>query len=109
MGVARWEWEQEEQAARQRAQVAAELKRLHLQIGQAEAGARLQVVKTEMDARNAEIAVLAEATGSASTLLRSDRATLRKLRHADEEVRVAVRPGAKNGGAANGKVPRENH
>src|SRR6185436_15382195 len=50
MGVARWEWEQQEQAERQRTQVAAELKRLHLQIGQAEAGARLQVVQTEMEA-----------------------------------------------------------
>ena len=56
---------------------------------QAEAAARLQVVKTEMEARSAEIAVLADATGSASTLLRTDQATLRKLRHADEDARVA--------------------
>jgi len=89
MGVARWEWEQEQQAGRRRTQVAAEHKRLQLQLGQAEAAARLQVVKTEMEARSAEIAVLADATGSASTLLRSDQATLRKLRHADEDARVA--------------------
>jgi circadian clock protein KaiC len=85
MGVARWEWEQEEQAGRLRTKVAGELKRLHLQLGQAEAAARLQVVKTEMEARNAEIAVLADATGSAHTLRRTDQATLRKLRHADQE------------------------
>jgi circadian clock protein KaiC len=100
MGVARWEWEQEERAGRRRTQVAAEHKRLHLQLGQAEAAARLQVVQTEMDARNAEIAVLADATGSASTLLRTDKAMLRKLRHADEDVRVARRPGAEESGRA---------
>jgi circadian clock protein KaiC len=93
MGVARWEWEQEQQAGRRRTQVAAEHKRLQLQLGQAEAAARLQVVKTEMEARSAEIAVLADATGSASTLLRTDQATLRKLRHADEDARVAKGPG----------------
>jgi circadian clock protein KaiC len=93
MGVARWEWEQEQQASRKRTQVAAEHKRLQLQLGQAEAAARLQVVKTEMEARSAEIAVLADATGSASTLLRTDQAMLRKLRHADDDPRVAKRPG----------------
>jgi len=95
MGVARWEWEQEEQAARLRTKVEAELKRLKLQLGQAEAAARLLVVQTEMEARSAEIAVLADATGSASTLLMSDRATMRKLRHADEEVRVPSGSAAK--------------
>jgi circadian clock protein KaiC len=95
MGVARWEWEQEEQATKQRTQVATELKRLQLQLKQAEAAARLQVVKTEMEARSAEIDVLALATGSASKLLATDRAVMRKMRHADEDVRVAVRVGAK--------------
>lgn len=99
MGVARWEWEQEEQAGRGRTKIAAEHKRLQLQLGQAEAAARLQVIKTEMEARSAEMALLADATGSASTLLKSDRATLRKLRHADDEVRV-VKRGHTNGGAA---------
>jgi circadian clock protein KaiC len=102
MGVARWEWEQEERAARQRTQVAAEHKRLELQLAQAEAAARLLVVQTEMEARSAEIAVLADATGSASSLLRTDQAMLRKLRHADEEVRVVKGPDTKRGGA-NGK------
>src|SRR4029077_20960623 len=37
MGVARGEWEQEERATKQRAQVATELKRLQLQLAQAEA------------------------------------------------------------------------
>jgi circadian clock protein KaiC len=103
MGVARWEWEQQEQAGRLRTKVAAELKRLQLQLGQAEAAARLQVVQTEMEARAAEIAVLADATGSASTLLRTDRATLRKLRHADEDVRASRRPGPKKKGPSKNK------
>jgi circadian clock protein KaiC len=98
MGVARWEWEQEELAGARRTKVAAELKRLQLQLAQAEAAARLQVVQTEMEARSAEIAVLADATGSASTLLKTDRAVLRRMRHADEDVRVPTRTGsAKNG------------
>ncbi|MDB4979660.1 MAG: circadian clock protein KaiC [Myxococcales bacterium] len=88
MGVARWEWEQEERAGTKRTQVAADLKRLQLQLAQAEAVARLRVVQTEMEARDAEIALLVDATGSASKLLRSDRAVLRKMRHADEEVRL---------------------
>jgi circadian clock protein KaiC len=102
MGVARWEWEQEEQANNNRTQVAADLKRLQLHLAQAEAAARLQVVQTEIEARNAEITVLADATGSASKLLRTDRATMRKLRHADEEIRV-VAPKESNGG-----VPKKN-
>jgi circadian clock protein KaiC len=101
MGVARWEWEQGERAAKKRTQVAAELKRLQLQLAQAEAAARLQVIRTEMEARSAEIAVLALATGSASKLLVTDRAVLRKMRHADEEVRVA-KPARAKGPARNG-------
>jgi circadian clock protein KaiC len=101
MGVARWEWEQGERAAKKRTQVAAELKRLQLQLAQAEAAARLQVIRTEMEARSAEIAVLALATGSASKLLATDRAVLRKMRHADEEVRV-VKPARAKGSARNG-------
>jgi circadian clock protein KaiC len=85
MGVARWEWEQEEAATKKRSHTETELKRLHLKLAQAEAAARLQVVKTEMDARDAEIGVLSLATGSASRLLASDRAVLRKMRHADDE------------------------
>ncbi len=101
MGVARWEWEQQERAAKKRTHVASELKRLQLQLAQAEAAARLQVIKTEMDARSAEIAVLAQATGSASELLVKDRAVLRKMRHADDEDRVVKRRSAVR--APNGK------
>jgi circadian clock protein KaiC len=101
MGVARFEWEQEEQARAKRVQVAAELERLQLQLAQAEAAARLQVVQTEMEARSAEIAVLADATGSASRLLRTDHAVLRKMRHADEDLRGAHR----NAGRSNGRAP----
>jgi hypothetical protein len=39
-----------------------------------------------MEARSAEIAVLASATGSASDLLRRDRLALRKMRHADGQI-----------------------
>jgi len=92
MGVARWEWEQEQEAGAKRTKVAAVLKRLQLQLSQAEAAARLQVVQTEMEARNAEIAVLADATGSASKLVKTDQAVLRKMRHADEDVGVVTRP-----------------
>jgi circadian clock protein KaiC len=95
MGVARWEWEQGEQAQAQRVHVAAELKRLQLQLAQAEAAARLQVVQTEMEARSAEIALLADATGSASKLVTTDQAVLRKMRYADEDVRIATRPRGK--------------
>jgi circadian clock protein KaiC len=91
MGVARWEWEQEEKAAKKRVEVASVLKRLQLQLAQAEAAARLQVVKTEMEARGAEIAVLARATGSASELQVTDRAVLRKMRHADADEHPAPR------------------
>jgi hypothetical protein len=75
---------------------------LQLALAQAEAAARLQVVQTEIEARSAEIAVLADATGSASKLLRTDRATMRKMRHADEEVRVTA-PAITNGG-----IPKKN-
>jgi circadian clock protein KaiC len=102
MGVARWEWEQAEHAAKKRTQVATELKRLQLQLAQAEAAARLQVVQTEMEARSAEIEVLALATGSASKLLATDREVLRKMRHADTEVRVAKRTPPKARATTNG-------
>ncbi len=100
MGVARWEWEQEQQAGKKRDQVATELKRLQLQLAQAEAAARLQVVRTEMDARSAEIGVMVLATGSASKLLATDREVMRKMRHADEDGRGAKRRRGKGGSAA---------
>jgi circadian clock protein KaiC len=103
MGVARWEWEQEEQAAGQRARIDTEHRSLQLKLSQAEAAARLLVVQTEMEARAAEIKLLKEATGSASALLHSDRATLRKMRHADDEPSSSTRTGSKVG---NGKPHR---
>ena len=104
MGVARWQWEQEGHAERERAQASADLKRLQLQLAQAEAIARRQVVQTEIEARSAEIAVLALATGSASKLLTSDRAVLRKMRHADEEIGATVRTGSNgNGNGSDGR------
>ncbi len=104
MGVARWEWEQEEKALAVQQAIDTEHKRLHLELEQAEAAARLLVIQTEMEARKAEIGVLADAMGSASTLVDSDRAMLRKLRHADDEAMPLVatdaggRPERTNGG-----------
>ncbi len=102
MGVARWEWEQEEQAGKARSQAATDLKRLQLRLAQAEAAARLLVVQTEMEARSAEIDVLALATGKASRLRETDREVLRKMRHADKEIRVATRTGTNGGAPKNG-------
>ena len=102
MGVARWEWEQQERAAKKRNQVATVLKRLQLQLAQAEAAARLQVVQTEMEARSSEISVLTHATGSASKLMATDREVLRKMRHADKEVGVARPRKAKVAAPKNG-------
>jgi hypothetical protein len=91
MGVARWEWEQAERAGAKRTKAAAELQRLQLQLSQAEAAARLKVVQTEMEARSAEIALLADVTGSAATLVKTNRDVLRKLRHGDVDDRLGTR------------------
>lgn len=87
MGVARWEREQLEIAEKKQTGVDSDLKRLHLQLAQAEAAARLVVVQTEMETRRAEIAKLAVATGSASDLQTTNRAVLRKMRRADVDIR----------------------
>lgn len=92
MGVARWEWEQDEKAAQEKAHVATELKRLQLQVAQAEAEARLQVIQTEIDARTAEMKVLALATGSARSQGLADRKVLREMRHGDDVPTAAKRP-----------------
>jgi circadian clock protein KaiC len=89
MGVARWEWEQEEEATAKRLRATADRTRLSLQLAQADAAARLHSIQAEMEARNAEIQLLAEAAGSASKLARSDRAVLRKMRHGDDEILAA--------------------
>lgn len=88
MGVARWEWEQQERARKKQAQAATALKRLQLKLTQAEAEAKAQIMKVEMEARTAEIDLLAETTGYASELLASEQAQLRMLRRADEDVRA---------------------
>ncbi|MDQ3031268.1 MAG: circadian clock protein KaiC [Myxococcota bacterium] len=93
MGVARWQWEQEQAASHQRTQVASEFKRLQLEVAQAEAAARLRVIEAEMDARRAEMGVLALATGSASQLLETDQEVLRRMRHADDEAHDVGRTG----------------
>ncbi|MBC7842209.1 MAG: circadian clock protein KaiC [Gemmatimonadaceae bacterium] len=85
MGVARWQWENESAAARQSADEALERRRLHLQLSQAEANARLEVIRSEMAARSAELALLVREEGSATDLAAVDTATLRTLRFADEE------------------------
>jgi circadian clock protein KaiC len=88
MGVARWEREQKELADSARFEVATRLKRSQLALAQAEAVARLRVVQAEIEAREAEIATLANAAGAASTVLDSDRSILLKMRHADKPSRA---------------------
>ena len=56
-----------------------------------------------MEARSAEIEVLALATGSASKLLATDREVLRKMRHADKDDRVAKRAAPRGAAGTNGK------
>ena len=85
MGVARWEREQEESAAKKQAVRVSEVARVKLHNAQAEAAARLTVITTEMEIRKAEIALLDLEVASATDLLATDQAALRKLRHADEE------------------------
>ncbi len=84
MGVARWEWEQDEKVAQDRANMAAELKRLQLEVAQSEAAARLQVIQKEITARAAEIQVLELAAGSAHDQRLTDREVLRRMRHGDD-------------------------
>lgn len=95
MGVARWEREQVERAAKQETIRASEIARVKLNSAQAEAGARLMALTTEMEARKAEIALLNHEMASASELRTTDRLALRKLRHADEEPPIPKHNGKK--------------
>jgi len=88
MGVARWEREQEELAERTRRLRASALTRVKLTSNQAEAAARLTVIKTEIEVREAELALLDLEIASASEIRSSDQTTLRKLRHGDVEASV---------------------
>ena len=89
MGVARWEREQEELAAKTRSLRASAIARVKLNSSQAEAAARLTVITTEIEVRKAELALLDLEMSTASTLLATDQVTLRKMRHADAEVPVS--------------------
>lgn len=86
MGVARWEREQEELAAKKQSLRASAIARVKLNSAQAEAVARLSVITTEIEVRKAELELLDHEITTASDLRASDRITLRKLRHADAEV-----------------------
>jgi circadian clock protein KaiC len=99
MGVARWEREQVEVAAKRQAVRVSEIARVKLQSAQAEAEARLKAITTEMEVRNAEIALLDLEAASATDLLAADRLALRKLRHADAEVPSPQEAGTKRRGA----------
>ncbi len=96
MGVARWEREQEELAARQRAVRTSEIARVKLNSAQAEAAARLTVITAEMELRQAEMALLDREMATASDVRATDRVALRKLRHADEELPLPARNGGKH-------------
>lgn len=105
MGVARWEREQEEVASKKQAARASEIMRVKLNSAQAEAAARLMVITTEMEVRKAEIALLDLERTSASDLLATDRVTLRRLRHADEDVPIPQRNGRKSHSPGPGRRP----
>jgi hypothetical protein len=85
MGVARWEREQQEMAAKKEAVRIAKVARVKLSGAQAEAEAHLAIIKAEVEARNAEIALLDLETAVASELRASDKVVLGKLRHGDED------------------------
>ena len=107
MGVARWEREQEERAGKAQSLRASAIARVKLNSAQAEAAARLTVITTEIEVRKAELALLDLEMASASDLLATDRVTLRRLRHADEEVPVAARTSRKpSPPKAKGRAPR---
>lgn len=95
MGVARWEREQEELAARQLAVRTSEIARVKLNSAQAEAAARLTVITAEMELRQAEMALLDREMAAASDVRATDRLALRKLRHADAELPAPAGNGAK--------------
>lgn len=88
MGVARWEREQDELAARTRNLRASALARVKLTSTQAEAAARLTVIQTEIEVRAAELALLDLEIASASKTRSSDQDTLRKLRRGDHDTSV---------------------
>jgi len=88
MGVARWEREQDELAERTRHLRASALARVKLTSTQAEAAARLAVIKTEIEVREAELALLDLEIASASEIRSSGQTTLRKLRHGDDDASV---------------------
>jgi len=86
MGVARWEREQEELAAKTRNLRAAAIARVKLTSAQAEAAARLAVITTEIEVRAAELALLDHELAAASELRSTGQSALRKLRHADADM-----------------------
>lgn len=95
MGVARWEREQEELAAQRLALRVTEIARVKLRSAQAEAAARLAAITTEMELRQAEMALLDLEINAASNEAASGRLALRKLRRADEELVPAGKNGSK--------------
>lgn len=105
MGVARWEREQQERALRQQAVRASEITRTKLEGAMAEAAARLVVISAEMEVRKAEIALLDLEMASASELSATDRVSLLKLRHADEELPLPKRNSEKRHTPKSGAAP----
>ena len=72
-----------------------EIARVKLRSAQAEAAARLAAITTEMELRQAEIALLDLEMTTASDVAATGRLALRKLRHADEELPLPARNGDK--------------
>jgi circadian clock protein KaiC len=86
MGMARWERKREDAATKESTEIATELRMLQLRLAQAEAVARLEVVRVEMKSRSAEIALLEDATQEATEEVEADKAQRAERRHADDQV-----------------------
>ncbi len=90
MGTLRWEKEGAERVAHEAGEVAAKLKRVKLDAEEAELNVRLKALQVELEAKQAEKALLARATQTRKGELSQGRTRMRELRGAD-----AAKPGRK--------------
>lgn len=83
MGTLRWQKENEERAASERAEVAGKLKRVQLDAEEAELQLRIKSLNTELIAKQVEKALLSQTTASHEEELSVDDNRMRELRGAD--------------------------
>jgi len=102
MGTLRWEKERAENSATDAAEVARKLKRVRLDVEEAELEMRGQSLQTELVAKRVEKALLASATESSERELTRGHTRIRELRGAD-----AAKPSDKTAARTQGKrAPR---